>query len=316
MRQEIEMSNTKKFLVNLAYDLKWKIKRLVYCSRHCIRILDIITNSGNDNQKYFLSIAITIKNEAKYMKEWLDYHLMIGVDHFYIYDNRSIDNLSEVLAPYITNGNVTYTKWNGKNQQLEIYKHAITNYKDETTWMALLDADEFLVSLTEQNIIDFLKCLNTNVAQVILGWMVFGSSGKKTYENDFVLERFKMHAKNSWIADSKPIIRPKYFLNISIPHWVDVFGKTVDENEKKLQRYPQINLVSSVPMPKLKFRINHYYSKSWEEFESKRNRGFADHEGLERTKNDFLEHDQNDISDDSIDSIIHKLKEIRARRSN
>ena len=29
-----------------------------------------------------------IENEAKYLKEWIDYHLIVGVDHFYLYNKE------------------------------------------------------------------------------------------------------------------------------------------------------------------------------------------------------------------------------------
>lgn len=313
MRKKIEMSKTRRFLIDASYDLKWKIRSIVHFPKYIPKILKILTKeqTGIENQKYFLSIVVTVKNESLYIGEWLDYHLMIGVDHFYIYDNGSTDDLLEIIRPYIKEGLVTYTQWEGNNQQLVIYEHALSGYQDDTKWMAILDADEFLVSITEQSIIDFLKSLNNNVTQVILGWMVFGSSGRLKYERGLVLDRFRMHAQDTWIADSKPIVRPDHFLHVPIPHWVDVFGQTVNEKGEKLRRYPQINITSALPMPKSKFRINHYYCKSWEEFESKRNRGFADHDGGERTKNDFLDHDQNDVIDHSLDAIIQTLKEKR-----
>lgn len=316
MRKKIEMSKTKRFMIESAYDLKWSIRNVAHFPKYLPKILKILT-SFNDElncKKDFLSIVITIKNESMYIGEWLDYHMIVGVDHFYIYDNGSTDNILEVLEPYIKNGTVTYTSWEGENQQLAIYKHALNVYKNATTWMAILDADEFLVAVKNQKIVDFLKTLNDNVAQVILGWMVFGSSGKLKYEEGLVIDRFRMHAEDTWIADSKPIVRPDRFLAIPIPHWVDVFGKTINEKGEKLRRYPQTNIVTALPMPKAKFRINHYYSKSWEEFENKKNRGFADHDGTERTKNDFMDHDQNVVRDNSIDAIIKKLKEKRDKK--
>lgn len=35
-------------------------------------------------------------NEAKFLKEWLDYHLVIGVGHFYLYNNNSTDDYMPV----------------------------------------------------------------------------------------------------------------------------------------------------------------------------------------------------------------------------
>lgn len=51
--------------------------------------------------KIKLAICVIVKNEAPYMKEWIDYHRLVGVEKFYVYDNESTDSLLSVLAPYI-----------------------------------------------------------------------------------------------------------------------------------------------------------------------------------------------------------------------
>jgi hypothetical protein len=45
-----------------------------------------------------------VNNEASFLEEWLSYHMLINVDHFYIYDDESTDNTLEVLEPYIKQG--------------------------------------------------------------------------------------------------------------------------------------------------------------------------------------------------------------------
>ena len=50
---------------------------------------------------YDLAVVAIMKNAGPYIKEWLDYHLLAGVEHFFIYDNDSLDNMKEVLQPYI-----------------------------------------------------------------------------------------------------------------------------------------------------------------------------------------------------------------------
>ena len=35
------------------------------------------------------SICLIIKDENEYINEWLDWHIKIGFEHFYIYDNGS-----------------------------------------------------------------------------------------------------------------------------------------------------------------------------------------------------------------------------------
>jgi hypothetical protein len=53
---------------------------------------------------YKLSVCTMIFNEARYIEEWLAYHLLLKVDHFFIYNDGSTDNIHEVLAPSINAG--------------------------------------------------------------------------------------------------------------------------------------------------------------------------------------------------------------------
>ena len=57
---------------------------------------------------YDLAVTAILKDEGHYLKEWLDYHLLAGVDHFYLYNNDSTDNQAEVAAPYVKAGLVDY----------------------------------------------------------------------------------------------------------------------------------------------------------------------------------------------------------------
>ena len=41
------------------------------------------------------------RNEAAYLKEWIEYHHLAGVEHFWLYNNNSTDQWQDVLQPYI-----------------------------------------------------------------------------------------------------------------------------------------------------------------------------------------------------------------------
>ena len=45
--------------------------------------------------------------------EWLAFHIKMGMEHFFVYDNGSpTDNtMYEALLPYITRGLVTHVRW-------------------------------------------------------------------------------------------------------------------------------------------------------------------------------------------------------------
>ena len=91
---------------------------------------------------YQLSIVTTVKNEAPYLREWLRYHISVGVQHFYLYDNDSQDNLDEVLKDF--SDYVTLTKIHGRVRQFDAYNDAINRFRYETKYMAVIDADEFI----------------------------------------------------------------------------------------------------------------------------------------------------------------------------
>jgi hypothetical protein len=51
------------------------------------------------------------KNQRRWLREWLEFYLMMGVDHFIIYDNNSTDLPLEILQGYIDREQVTYIPW-------------------------------------------------------------------------------------------------------------------------------------------------------------------------------------------------------------
>src|SRR5690348_6409443 len=57
--------------------------------------------------RYYLSACAIFRNEAPYLAEWLVFHLGVGVEHFYLYENNSTDDFESVLAPFFERGEVT-----------------------------------------------------------------------------------------------------------------------------------------------------------------------------------------------------------------
>ena len=59
----------------------------------------------------FLTIATMLRNERRWLREWIEFYLMMGVNHFIIYDNGSNDLPLDVLQYYIDQGRLTYVPW-------------------------------------------------------------------------------------------------------------------------------------------------------------------------------------------------------------
>ena len=266
---------------------------------------EIIKNEDITNFPQTLSIMAIMKNEGPYIKEWLDYHILVGVEKFYLYDNESTDNTTEILKPYIESGFVEYTYWPGKAQQQIAYTDCFNKHAFDTKWMAVIDLDEFIVPVDYDTIPEYLKTLPKNFAELVIGWVQYGSSNHKTKPNGLVIENYKRHALKNW--GIKSIVNPRLVYETLNPHTHEVAGFIIDENGKKMGRIIQDenrNITTN------KIRCNHYVTKSFEEYIARMNQGSAtnqlstEYRGIEK----FKWYDRNEVYDDIMDKYIKKLK--------
>lgn len=261
----------------------------------------------NDKRTKFsndLAIVAIMKNEGPYLKEWLDFHILVGVNKFYLYDNESTDDTTKILKPYIKQGIVDYTYWPGKAMQMAAYYDCLNKHSFDTRWLAVIDLDEFLVPVQHETVPEFLHTLPDGFAQLVITWIIYGSSGHVHKPDGLLIENFKHHAKNTWGV--KSIINPRLVYSMTNPHVHKVAGFTIDENGKKLGYINQ----SKNPPAHNKLRLNHYYTKSYDEYIERLNRGSAttqstqSYRGIEK----FHEYDRNEIYDDIMDKFIKRLK--------
>ena len=265
--------------------------------------------------KYELAIVAILKNEAPYIKEWIDYHLLAGVEHFYLYDNDSEDNLREVLQPYIKADVVDCESVEGKNAQMFVYNAAVDKLKFECRYLAFIDADEFLLPRGSKSVKDVLhEVLDADPDAVALtvNWHVFGSG--KQEKADFsrgVIERFLYRTPDDFEVDKqlgnshiKTIANPRGIELMLIPHFAKYFNglKAVDENGNVISSY------FNTSVPDEKIIINHYYIKSKEEFIQKVSRGRADTPVIVRKMEDF---DSTDEAATVFDDSILKYRQAR-----
>lgn len=143
-----------------------------------------------EKKKYGVSLCLIFKDEAPFLKEWFDYHKMIGVDHFYLYNNNSTDNYLDVLQPYIEEGVVTLIDWPHQAAQMAAYKNFYDNYRSESNWISFLDADEFICLKSKDTILDWLADYSKYPA-IVVNWLIFGTGGQLEHDyNKNVIEQY------------------------------------------------------------------------------------------------------------------------------
>lgn len=239
------------------------------------KIKNISCKPDSGNHKF--SIVAIIKNESVYIKEWIEYHLILGVDHFYLYDNESEDNLQEILHPYVDQGLITYIFCPGKKMQMPAYNDAIARFKKNNRWMAFIDADEFIVlnQSFPQNILKFMKPYE-EYDMLGINWCMFDFNNyNHPPKKGFVISNFiRCFADDDHPINrhQKCVVKPSSAKICINPHHIHLkLGKkAVDENFQKLT--PLLSPHANIK----KIRINHYFSKSKEEYLKKINRGKAD----------------------------------------
>src|SRR3954469_19032203 len=88
-----------------------------------------------------------VKNEARYIAEWIAFQLSIGFDSILIFNNGSTDQTERQIARFQPHHDVRLFPWPDTDGsfQRRAYDHGIQHFKNEFDWLAFFDADEFLV---------------------------------------------------------------------------------------------------------------------------------------------------------------------------
>lgn len=250
---------------------------------------------------YDLAIVSIMKNAAPYVKEWLDYHLLAGVNHFFMYDNDSGDNFKEILQPYIDAGLVTYIFYPGKRKQMDAFNDAIQNFKYLCRYMSFVDDDEFILPRSNRSIaevVDEILNLHPKVEGVEISLIPYGSSGYKTADyTRGVLERFT-HRVEKFPESTKTIINPRKVSHMWSPHFAIYFKGFLGAQQKDFEASPEIDFALND-----KIVMNHYHTKSFEEYVKRKSgtdAGFGD--AWENIEKIFEETDSksNEVFDDEI----------------
>lgn len=259
----------------------------------------------NKKYKYNLSFVACVLNESRYIEEWIEYHRLVGVDKFYIFDNGSTDNTRELLQKYIEQGIVEYESFPGKGKQLDMYYAGLKKCRKDTKYVGFIDLDEFVVPTdSSKSLVDVLDerfAHFANMAVLSINWLVFGSSGHKTRPDGLVIENYLNRAEYDSTTNRllKFIANPRLIKGcLTSPHFAYLRNRDLKQlNEKGIEINSPWN---DYPNNTYDFiRINHYYGKSEEDCKAKFNRGNVSRpDYIKRKWDQFTLYDRNEVHDD------------------
>lgn len=263
-------------LVNSAYYIKCAIYPFVDWAYNLLYIL--IPRQRRRDAKYNVSICAIFRNETSSLKEWIEYHKLLGVDHFYMYNNFSTDNYKEILNPYIESGDVTLIEFPVQAGQFKAYMDWYENYRHETQWVSFLDLDEFIVPTRESNIPDWLAPMS-KYPVIKMYWLMFTSSGKMNHDPS--VPNIEQHV----VCADKLTDIGKIFYNTSF----ELYKPDVNIMHGVRTRYKGITLYPVNEWGHITWRflsrfrsrrhsviqVNHYWGRALDQFLIKKERGDA-----------------------------------------
>jgi len=299
------------------------LSAFLYLIKHQMIPIEKRTYTCVPKGAYDLSVVAIVRNE-NYMQEWIEYHRMVGVSHFYIYDNESTNNIKEQLKYYIDSGIVTYIYFPGNHVQSKAYMNAINHFKFDTKYMAVIDGDEYIIpmqdaplsQIVEQIFEDYDKLIfktNGYAGGVGINWREYGTSYHKTKQDGLCIENYMYRAPDDYFQNAhiKTIFIPRIVTDYEQPHF-----PVMKEGWRNISEHG-----STIPYSYFydsmckKLRINHYFCKSEQEFMEKLKRGWPDQEHVELKQNkvnkemSLAKNICNEIYDPIMEKYIKELKE-------
>ena len=204
-------------------------------------------------------LSANVRDDNDYLYEWINYHLAIGFEHIVIYDH-----LSKVPVKAQWGDKVSVFRLERESLFIPefIHNHTLKNFP--SFWMAHMDVDEFLVMFEEKDIKKFIEKYQEHGA-LGLPWSMYGSSGHQTKPETNVKDSYlwRRPDEETWV---KSIINTQYCKRIDDPHHGIYTRSAVNEICE-----PFAGPIANSPRAFAK--INHYFTRSHEEFLRKIARG-------------------------------------------
>lgn len=225
-------------------------------------------------------IFTNIKNEHRYLEEWINYHIRLGFNKFIFYEDEGSISHAELLKKYegivdIDIYDYILKKNDFMFKDIRCFKHLFENYTN-IDWLIKLDPDEYIVLPSIFTTIDdVLFNIPPQFNELYIPWKLYNAcgfieaphAGKYSIFNTYIYEITKDKLSDSFNIN---ISKNVYNLGKSFIKYKD-FKKEYNTKITDIEihdTFPYILLKSEnvVDLSDIGIFINHYITKSFEEF--------------------------------------------------
>jgi len=227
-------------------------------------------------------IVCIAKLEKDYIVEFVKYHLHLGFEKIYLYDNEDVPTYNEILKDF--GDRVIVNHLPGKSNlilpQYEALQKFTWDYmpSQDITHVAHIDIDEFIVLKKHKNIKDFIKEFifdgenGIMCGGIAINWRFFGNNDHVEKTEEPLTIRFTKRQKNGNLH-VKTLYNKQFYAYYSNPHNIGV-----NNNDYPI-RSTTGEIIDGPFNENMDFsviQLNHYKCKTWEEYKYIRSRGRAD----------------------------------------
>lgn len=219
-------------------------------------------------------ICAIVKNEQRFIREWVEHNLNIGFNKIYIYEDYGSSSHHNELKDYINEGLVELNQlatskiigYNtiGATTQSELYKLFFENHKKENDadWIGFLDVDEFIM-FEDGYDLNKLEEEFKDTAGILLSWRMYGANGHIEPPNAKVVDSYTSYMPDDFLLDGHYEWSVKPLVNVKNCKEMD---RGIHRCNDDLVFTNHLKFSENTNLVFKKAWINHYFTKSWEDY--------------------------------------------------
>ncbi len=239
-------------------------------------------------------ILTVIKNEHEYLDEWIKYHLDLGIDHIFIFEDMDSKSHKEIIDKYgdkvTLNGVLSILNGDDKKKAIELkqthkwniqhlyfrngLRHIKERHSDVYDWCFVIDNDEFITLENENDNLKDVLSLFKDYDAFIMQWKCYGANGhinKPDYSIKGVVDTYTKEAEGNVPDTRDSFFKTCHNINTYKNEFFHNQHHPTDKSNWCNTRFKKDKYGCSYD----KIYLRHYITKSWEEYVWKRkSRGF------------------------------------------
>jgi hypothetical protein len=230
-------------------------------------------------------ISTIIKNEQEYIDEFIQYHLNLGIDCIFLFEDIDSNSHKDIISKYpldkvrLFNIVDTYDESVRDDiifkKKLKLYlmqkryiKSCLRYIKDnyDFDWCFVIDCDEYITLEDNTKTLSEVMTMFNDYEAIVIDWENYGNNNiifKPDYTNKGLIDTYTKIAGNQ--KSDRPMAKTKCAYNMNLYNYEDAKNLHIEEDYS--MKWCRTDFSQDIPKTTYKnLYLRHYITKSWEEY--------------------------------------------------